>query len=340
MRLSNDCTDFQEVAMLDRTVGMLRTAAVLVAIVAPAFGFGADVASQQEVPSVTVTAPRPPDPHELEGDSVPKFIAAHGAPSVVIGQLARWHEPICPETSGMSTSFNQFVTARVQAVADAVGAPRDTAPRCRPNIMIFFTTKPEALITDVAKRKPDALGTHSQRSLKQLVAIEFPVQAWYMTATRGDRGDVASDPMDMNFVQGGTSACNGSLLTNDPAAGCWRPSGRLGTRLATGKDSLLRSVLIIVNTNTVVGRTAGEVADYIAVIALSPTHPPETCGQLPSILDLFATNCDNSKRPDAVTAGDLGFLRALYATDLQETLSLERADILNNMMRQFAASRP
>jgi hypothetical protein len=73
------------------------------------------------------------------------------------------------------------------------------------------------------------------------------------------------------------------------------------------------------------------------MLVLSQTQSPDMCGPLPSILDLMASHCDSAEKPEAVTAGDLAFLRALYSTDLREKYALEEGDILNNMMRQFKA---
>ena len=47
------------------------------------------------LPSVTVTAPRPPTTQELAGDAVPNFVRSHSTPSRVIGQLTRWRTPLC-----------------------------------------------------------------------------------------------------------------------------------------------------------------------------------------------------------------------------------------------------
>jgi hypothetical protein len=115
------------------------------------------------------------------------------------------------------------------------------------------------------------------------------------------------------------------------------PRGRLGTRLATGLNSFIVNVLIIADTKKVSGYTIGSISDYLAMLILSQTKSPDTCGNLPSILDLMASNCDEREKPDAVTAGDLAFLHALYAVDLREQLHLEQSDILSYMMKQFGA---
>ena len=71
------------------------------------------------------------------------------------------------------------------------------------------------------------------------------------------------------------------------------------------------------------------------MMILSQAQSPDTCGTLPSIIDLMASNCGQREEPTQLTAGDIAFLRALYSTDLRENLSLATGDIQNAMMREF-----
>jgi hypothetical protein len=69
---------------------------------------------------------------------------------------------------------------------------------------------------------------------------------------------------------------------------------------------------------------------------LSQARVPETCSQLPTIMDLLAPGCGADKKPDQVTAGDLAFLRALYRANLETPVYLEESNIENAMMREFS----
>jgi hypothetical protein len=62
---------------------------------------------------------------------------------------------------------------------------------------------------------------------------------------------------------------------------------------------------------------------------------PDNCDPLPSILDVFSKSCGARERPTAITAGDLAFLKALYAKDTGIGPSLSRNEVQDNMMRQF-----
>ena len=294
-------------------------------------GFGSvasiDTATAAEpavpVPEVTVIAPRPPTPEELAGEAVPNFIASHARPSTVIHQITRWHIGICPAAYGLSPAFNDFVTARLLAVAATVGAPRDPATKCSHNVEIFFTTEPQKVLDDVVKRNTELLGFHYPHQTKALATVRRAIQGWYVTGTGDTGGWVIDAALPYSLKDPNNLMTAGTV-----------PPARLGTRLYTGINSSIFNALIVVDANQVTGHTIGSISDFLAMMILSRVQSPDTCGALPSILDLMAENCGREE-PAQLTAGDIAFLRALYRMDLKEQLSLETYDIQNAMMREF-----
>jgi len=286
-------------------------------------GSAAATGPAASLPDVTVTAPRPPDPQELAGEAVPKFITSHATPSTVIHQLARWRTGICPVTQGLSPAFNAFVSARIEAVAATVGAPHQAAEKCGHNIQIIFAREPQKVLDEVMKQKSRLLGFHYAQQTKKLATFSRPVQGWYVTSTRGDAGDEAIDEAQQ--------------LPSVPNLGLTGPvpAGRLGSRLVTGQSSAIINALIVVDVQKIGGHTIGSISDYLAVLVLSQSQSPDSCGALPSIIDLMSSNCGDREKPTQVTAGDIAFLRGLYSADLEQPASLEVTDIQNNMMRQF-----
>ena len=181
------------------------------------------------------------------------------------------------------------------------------------------------MIEEFARKLPQMLGFHYRTERRQLATFAHPIQGWYVTATRGDNGAIVLDdpmPIQLNSPT--------DVLPVGPV-----PGGKLGSRLSNGLNSQIAHVLIIADTNKITGHTVGGISDYLTLLALSQTRSPETCGQLPSIFDMMVADCGGHEKPDSVTAGDLAFLQALYATDLREGLDLERNDIRNGMMRTF-----
>lgn len=269
------------------------------------------------VPEVTVTAPKPPEPQQLVGQSVPSFIRNHGKPAVLSGQLGRWVTEICPRAEGLAPDFNGFISARVQAIAASVGAPHHWAAQCRTNVAIYFTADPQAMLDEVAKRAPQLLGFHYPHQAKRLATVNRPIQAWYVTAIRGMAGEDVIDDI------WGTM-----------------PPGRLGSRLTLGRSSLIVFVLIVADIRKLANFSVGPISDYIALLTLSRPASLDGCGQLPSIIDLMSPVCGSNSTTTALTAGDTAYLRALYSLNMEQPLSLQRMDIHNKMMREFQTRTP
>ncbi|HEY3786379.1 MAG TPA: hypothetical protein VGL55_13945 [Steroidobacteraceae bacterium] len=247
------------------------------------------------------------------------------------GQLPRWRDRLCPVARGLSPAFNEFIAARILAIAASVGAPHETEEHCKPNALIFFTTEPQRQIAELVKWDPQALGFRYPRQTRGSLSATQPIQGWYVTATEADNGAIQVDLANPLNVSADPPAAigMGSGTLNSPT-----PPGA-GTRLTTGRNSLLVHVAVVADTRALNGRTIGSVSDYLAMLVLSQANLQGLCSPLPSILDLMSSECGDRNKPDAVTAGDLAFLRALYSTDLRESLALEQSDILNNMKRQF-----
>jgi hypothetical protein len=282
--------------------------------------------------SVTVTAPRPPTPAELAGEAVPHFVQSHTTPSTVIHQITRWRAGICPLTRGLDAEMNAFVTGRIRAVAQTVGAPRDDSASCAPNVQILFTLEPQRLIDEAIKHDSRLIGFHYAEQEKRLATITRPVQGWYVTSTRNLRGaEMLDEPAPVAVPDGGiASPAVGGVLSMNKV-----PPGQPGSRLTNLRSSLIVSALIIVDATKIKGMQIGPLSDYLAMLALSQSKAPDSCAQLPSIMDLMAANCQDKERPAQITAGDLAFLRALYSVNLETPLNLEQSSLETNMMRQF-----
>jgi hypothetical protein len=258
--------------------------------------------------TVVVTArPRPVAPQSLDR-VVHGFVRSHGA-ATHIGQLARWRDPVCPQTTGLPPGYDAFVSSRVTEVAAQVGAP--TGPptgHCDPNVVIVFTVEPQTFMNEIRKKKPALLGFHYASQAVRLATVSQPIQGWYVTATRGDGGDVEVDD----------SCCPG-------------PGGRPGSRLGSGMSSEFVAILIVADASKVAGYPIGSVADYIAMLALSHPASLTACSEISSISDLMAPACDSQPSPGALTSEDLAYLKALYRTDLTLFLPDEQSNITTLM---------
>ncbi len=169
-----------------------RFASVLIACL---LGSAPAAALAQPAPSSTVapvTVKGVAEPRMIESQSRSFVQSYAAAPNAEIDQIGRWHEAVCVEVVGLPRADQAAVIkARVESVAQAVGLPAARAD-CRANVEIVFTDRPQHVMDMVAKRREYLLGYYHRHETNRLKTVTHPIQAWYVTATRGGAGDVAS----------------------------------------------------------------------------------------------------------------------------------------------------
>jgi len=135
-----------------------------------------------------------------------------------------------------------------------------------------------------------------------------PIQAWYETGTRSM--EPYQPPID------------GLALT--PTTGDMQPCPACGNPLMTGLQV----------DSDVTAYSLQSIADYAAMLSLTRMAQLENCGPMSSITDLLADGCTRPA-PDALTATDRAYLKALYAANLEKNLNVERGDLHEQMMLQI-----
>jgi hypothetical protein len=278
------------------------------------------------VSPLTVTGDRPiPNPSPTE--AIQSYIHDHAVVTRT-DRLARWDGPICPVTFGGPEPDNAFVTARIKAVATAVGARVDPSAKCRANVEVIFSNYPQQLINLIYKRHPLFVGYHYQAQTKALLTFDRPIKSWYATGTTssalGQAGGVSTGAP-------GSDVGPGEAVLDETWAES--PAGSAGSRLDDSLTAELMNVLIIVDQKQVAGDTIGEIADYVSLMALSQPPTLAACGALDSILDLFSPACRTNQKPTALTASDTAYLTALYAANLSLAKGFSESQIVT-LMRQ------
>ena len=277
---------------------------------------------QTELP---VTAAGFPTDEEMAGNSLSQFIdhhaTTHNFTNPVSRNLGRWRggmQSICPASTGLSANYNAFVTSRLRAVADYVGAPVQSDPKCLDNVTVVFTDDPEQAMKGIVSWAAKYYIRKSRfESIKRLIAYtgDHAIQGWYFTTGGGARAlttDIALLPVNLLPI--------------------WP---RIDPRNFGGDTDGMGAVVLIVDFRRIEGIPIGAIADYLAVLSLSVIQSPDHCDPLPSILDLMSSNCGAREKPTAITAGDLAFLKALYYKNTGLGASMSRAAINENMTRQL-----
>jgi hypothetical protein len=291
--------------------------------------------SSAQFPDVGVIAPQRPTSEQLVPDGLFQFIVHHGsthygsATGAVGGSLLRWRggraETICPGTTGLDEGYNDFVSARVRAVAAFVGAPvQSDDQKCTPNVQIIFTHDPRGVMAAVQHWGARSLRVRFDHQMQKALDIsdEHAIQGWYVTAGGGS-----------------------TVLNRDPGMvggidlqALW-PRVIPTSNLAAGEASRsILGVVLVINTKRMSGITIGTIADYAALVSLTVIQNPNQCDPLPSILDAMSPGCTSRDKPTGITAGDLAFLKALYYKNTGLGGTLSRDSIQVNMTQQFQGS--
>ncbi|HET7084739.1 MAG TPA: hypothetical protein VFI23_08220 [Rhizomicrobium sp.] len=280
--------------------------------------------------------------------AVTKFVGNRTVATRIAGKLARWRQGVCPLVAGLRPEAVKLITQRVKEVAAQVGAPVNDRESCKPNIEIVFTTTPQVLMDNVTILYPFALGYHDNSAqAAQMAKVVWPVQAWYSTATDDLRGNVQVDGAKppaggtvLNMpapppIQNGIDGMAGTTLAmNMPDAHIVNVTGG---RLNDGVSSDFYHIAIVAEPAKLLDYQIGTLADYIALMALSQTPPPEACEELPTILNLFAKGCDAP--PKTLTGVDLAYLRALYKMTATANLRGQRDEVIYQMDKSLVSEK-
>lgn len=259
--------------------------------------------------TITVTGERADSEAERRREAA-RFVDSH-AVRTRIGQLARWHEPVCVRAGGLPLEINARISIRVMDIAERLGIPTNRAELCRPNVRIAFTGEPQRMVRLAERRNHQVVGFHYASQRDRIMQVRQPVQAWYVTTTRVGESAGTID-------QAGITP---------PGA----PGGRAGSRLSNYVSSGLGHVLILADTRHVVGEEADSIAELVAFLALAQTPVAETCDDSDTILNLMNPACPPSRRPVALTQHDIAYLQGLYRMNAEAAPGMQRGSIVQNM---------
>jgi hypothetical protein len=292
--------------------------------------------------NVTVTATR-------SREVLHNFTKTFATATKVTGKIARWERRVCPVVTGQNPHFTTFITQRIKYIALAAGAPVNTEASCKPNIEIIFTSTPQALLDNVRKNDPEYLGyATSNVQTDAMATVTRPIQAWYATETVDLNGRGWVDNGRPSGFGSSLSNGNGFISNPDPSEhGGGNPDANRmldthyaqssGSRIEDGIHSGFNHVLIVIDSSKLTGQKIVPLADYISMLALTQLNSPNACQQLPSIVNIFAENCDHAA--EGLTQFDLAYLQGLYKMQASRSMVLQRNEIGDEMANALAKAK-
>ncbi len=199
---------------------------------------------------------------------------------------------------------------------------------------MLFTVDPQSIVNLLAERTHGGiLGFHYVHEKPALIRVSRPIQAWYVTGTVGD-----PDSKDKVIDRSGDVDSAHTQVVLDQADGPLPDSGT-GSLIPPRNSSQIVNALIVADARKVGGEEIGQIADYIALLALSQARTLDDCSPLPSILDLMSSACPSRAKPQTLTDSDIAFLKALYASDITTSAGGARNQIAIGMANSLDAGQ-
>jgi hypothetical protein len=298
------------------------------AIAAPAAPAAAPPASG--IPQVTVEAQR-----EAIAEQARRYVgkvSGSGWATAVDRPLGLWRRPVCLAVAGLTRPEGEFVFRRLTGIITSAGAPvGDNA--CSPNLLVVFTTEPEALLSAWRKRNKRLFGAANPGLVNDFIRRPLPVRVWYNTSFTGENGEQGTPSSSLSSgatgAGPGTTTLTQMMLLDIPTY----PEEPGGTRLSLTAVPDLSSAIAVVDLKQCEGSGWGALTDYIAMASLSKLDLATSFRELPSVLALFGAPGEG--RQTGLTDWDRAYLKALYHT--RRMSRLQRVEMREQMAREMDA---
>jgi len=234
-------------------------------------------------------------------------------PSAIHGQLSRFETKVCPLVIGLTNEQNAIVAGRMRRVADAAGIP--VAPvDCRANAILIVTNDKRALLERLLQKRPYMFpDSWSMSRIHELQRDPSPAAAWAI------EGVTSSDGANLNYHY------------ETPLNRTFRP----GSRLTALARPYFAAAVMVLQADALAGLTTTQIADYAAMRTFVSTDPKRLGSATPgSILALLDTPMGQPV-PITLTAWDLGFLKAYYASSKNSYVEYQRVQMKGAMKREL-----
>lgn len=256
---------------------------VVWSLVAAAFAGVATSASAQETLQSAGSQPQENDAIVVVGKKLPPKVVhryIRQVSTTIDGQLTRFNGPVCPRVVGFAEEVNQIVAQRIRRIARDAGAEAASEP-CRANLTVIVAKDGNALVKQIRRASPAAFAGVNASDLHRAFR-DGPVHMWNSVMLVNE---------DNRPQRAGT-------LTVKSASILYQPT----KQVITGS-------MIVLDDDALIGKSLVQIADYVAMRALSGAKPPEEGIEADTIMTLFDPKVAS---PLSVTEVDRSYLKALY----------------------------
>lgn len=224
----------------------------------------------------------------------------------VDGQLARFHDPVCPNVTGFDTPYAAMVADRIKRDAEAIGA-KAGAEGCDPNVFVVIVDDGPAFVRELARTHPGAVAGLSERELAELTDGKGAARAWSATGLSNSMGGGARRPAPNT----GGPAAKGDYSNSNIDFGDVNVMRVYETsNINPSVQQVVGFSWVVIETQATLGKSLRQIADYAALRSLAMVKPAALDGTEDTILGLFEPDTRNA--PSQLTDFDLAYLTNLY----------------------------
>jgi len=276
------------------------------------FAFAA-VLSTLALPVASQPAPAADQPIVVTGQkdtekTVQDFVRAL-TPVESHGQLSRFEHEVCPKVFGIPEPQGRAVEERIRLVAKTVGVVVG-GEHCTPNVLLLVTSDKKAFLKELQRHASNDYGI-TDHQFHVLEEQPGHAAAWQ--------------------VQGPMMNADGMEITEDsegfPVNRTIIPSSRITVPVRPQFDASV----VVVERRALVGLTTTQLADYVAVRALTGADPLKLAGSsAPTILRVLDIPI-GSEAPVTMTKWDFDLLYGFYDAKRDLSTAAQRSAIAKGM---------
>jgi hypothetical protein len=233
------------------------------------------------------------------------------------GQIAKFDAAICPVVTGFTPPIEEQISARIRKVVKAVGLAV-AADGCKANVLLVASAEGSALVRELRSSRRDLFIGVEPSEIDHLIARDALVRSWTANEIVNEDGRRFSRSTGGNAQDIPSGTVNSTSVIN--------PSSMRVIDAAT----------IVIDSSALQGKTVTQIADYVVMRALAKTRPViGNVDGVGTILVLFDPK--SAPPPPSMTGADLAYLKAIYTTAGNRTLSYQLSKIANDVRK---ASEP
>ena len=253
----------------------------------------------------------------------------------VDGQLARFHEPICPRVTGFQTQYERMVAERIKDVAERAGADAG-ADGCVANFYVVIVDDGPGFVREMARKHPGVFSGVSKQEFDRLASEPGAARAWSNTVLTNSNGTPVGAPP--SSAGGGVvkRGYQGSSVTIDGSVNVVRVQET--SNVNPSVQQAMQSSWVVLETGATFGKTLTQLGDYAAMRGLAMVQPSELDGSEDTILGLFEP--DAAVSAPELTEFDLAYLTSLYRAHPRRWARTQVRNIAEGISRQTQEGQP